>query len=111
MMHHAYRRCSGLPARQGRPHSRPRPQALCLRARASRRRRIRSLGLQRLWLERRPRRQPRPVIEKLHWLLIGAMKDPERRTRMAGFGVEPIGNTVEEFGGFATEDIARWAKL
>jgi tripartite-type tricarboxylate transporter receptor subunit TctC len=54
---------------------------------------------------------PRPVIEKLHALFITAMKDPEVRTRMAGFGFEPIGNTPEEFGAFVKEDIARWAKL
>jgi tripartite-type tricarboxylate transporter receptor subunit TctC len=54
---------------------------------------------------------PRPVIEKLHSLLITAMKDPEVRKRMADFGFEPIGNTPEEFGAFVKEDIARWAKL
>ena len=54
---------------------------------------------------------PRPVIEKLHTLFITAMKDPEVRTRMAGFGFEPIGNSPEEFGAFVKEDIARWAKL
>ena len=54
---------------------------------------------------------PRPVIEKLHALFVTAMKDPEVRTRMAGFGFEPIGNSPEEFGAFVKEDIARWAKL
>ena len=54
---------------------------------------------------------PRPVIEKLHSLFITAMKDPEVRTRMAGFGFEPIGNSPEEFGAFVKDDIARWAKL
>jgi len=54
---------------------------------------------------------PRPVIEKLHALFITAMKDAEVRTRMAGFGFEPIGNTPQEFGAFVKEDIARWAKL
>ena len=54
---------------------------------------------------------PRPVVEKLHSLFITAMKDPEVRTRMAGFGFEPIGNSPEEFGAFVKEDIARWAKL
>jgi tripartite-type tricarboxylate transporter receptor subunit TctC len=39
------------------------------------------------------------------------MKDTEVRTRMAGFGFEPIGNTPEEFAAFVKEDIARWAKL
>jgi tripartite-type tricarboxylate transporter receptor subunit TctC len=54
---------------------------------------------------------PRPVIEKLHALFVSAMKDAEVRTRMEGFGFEPIGNTPEEFGAFVKEDIARWAKL
>src|SRR3977135_4216328 len=43
---------------------------------------------------------PRPVIEKLHALFVTAMKDTEVRTRMAGFGFEPIGNTTEEFASF-----------
>jgi len=30
---------------------------------------------------------------------------------MAGFGFEPIGNTLGNFGAFVKEDIARWAKL
>jgi tripartite-type tricarboxylate transporter receptor subunit TctC len=54
---------------------------------------------------------PRPVVEKLHALLVGALKDPEVRSRMAGFGFEPIGSTPEEFGAFVKEDIARWAKV
>ena len=54
---------------------------------------------------------PRPVIEKLNALFVGAMKDSEVRSRMAGFGFEPIGNSPEAFGAFVKEDIARWAKV
>ena len=54
---------------------------------------------------------PRPVVEKLHDVIVGAMKEPAVRERMAGFGFEPVGNTPEEFGEFVRADIARWAKV
>ena len=54
---------------------------------------------------------PRPIIAKLHAAIVAAMKTPEVRERMAGFGFEPIGNTPDEFGEFVKTDIARWAKV
>jgi tripartite-type tricarboxylate transporter receptor subunit TctC len=58
-----------------------------------------------------PAGTPQPVIAKLHDVMIAAIKQPEVRERMAGFGFEPIGNTPEQFGAFVREDVARWAKL
>jgi tripartite-type tricarboxylate transporter receptor subunit TctC len=58
-----------------------------------------------------PAATPGPIIAKLHAELVAAMKLPEVRERMAGFGFEPIGNTPEEFAEFVKTDIARWAKV
>ena len=40
-----------------------------------------------------------------------ALRSPEVRERIAGFGFEPVGNSPEEFGEFVKADIARWAKV
>jgi tripartite-type tricarboxylate transporter receptor subunit TctC len=58
-----------------------------------------------------PAGTPQPVIGKLHDALAGALREPEVRGRMAGFGFEPIGNTPQEFGEFLRADTARWAKV
>ncbi|HEY6863693.1 MAG TPA: tripartite tricarboxylate transporter substrate binding protein [Burkholderiales bacterium] len=58
-----------------------------------------------------PAGTPKAIIAKLHDAIVGAMKEPAVRERMAGFGFEPVGNTPEEFGEFVKTDIARWAKV
>jgi tripartite-type tricarboxylate transporter receptor subunit TctC len=54
---------------------------------------------------------PKPIIAKLHQGLTQAMREPEVRSRMAGFGFEPVGNTPQEFARFLKADVARWAKV
>jgi len=58
-----------------------------------------------------PAGTPKPVIAKLHGEIIRALRSPEVRERIAGFGFEPVGNSPEEFGEFVKADIARWAKV
>jgi tripartite-type tricarboxylate transporter receptor subunit TctC len=58
-----------------------------------------------------PAATPKPIIAKLHAEIVAAMKRPDVRERMAGFGFEPIGDTPDEFGEFVKADIARWAKV
>ena len=58
-----------------------------------------------------PAGTPKPIIARLHRALTEAMREPEVRTRMAGFGFEPVGNTPEEFAEFLKADVARWAKV
>jgi len=58
-----------------------------------------------------PAGTPKPVIAKLHGEIIRALRSPEIRERIAGFGFEPVGNSPEEFGEFVKADIARWAKV
>jgi len=58
-----------------------------------------------------PAGTPAPVIAKLQGEMVRALKLPEVRERLAGFGFEPVGSTPEEFGEFVKADIARWAKV
>jgi tripartite-type tricarboxylate transporter receptor subunit TctC len=58
-----------------------------------------------------PAGTPKPVVAKLHDVIVGAMKQPAVLERMAGFGFEPVGNTPEQFGEFVKADIARWARV
>ena len=58
-----------------------------------------------------PAGTPAPVIAKLQGEMVKALKLPEVRERIAGFGFEPVGSTPEEFGEFVKADIARWAKV
>jgi len=58
-----------------------------------------------------PAGTPAPVIAKLQAEMVRALKLPEVRERIAGFGFEPVGSTPEEFAEFVKVDIARWAKV
>jgi tripartite-type tricarboxylate transporter receptor subunit TctC len=58
-----------------------------------------------------PAGTPKPVIAKLHGEITRALRLPEVRDRIAGFGFEPVGNSPEEFGEFVKADIAQWAKV
>jgi len=58
-----------------------------------------------------PAGTPAPVIAKLQGEMVRALKLPDVRERIAGFGFEPVGSTPEEFGEFVKADIARWAKV
>ncbi len=54
---------------------------------------------------------PRPVILKIHDLVVNALKQPETVQTVAKFGFEPVGDTPEEFARFIQSDIAQWAKV
>jgi len=58
-----------------------------------------------------PAGTPKAVIAKLHDEITRALRIPEVRERIAGFGFEPVGNSPEEFGEFVKADIAQWARV
>jgi tripartite-type tricarboxylate transporter receptor subunit TctC len=58
-----------------------------------------------------PANTPRPVVDRLHREIVAALRDPETRERLAGLGIEPVGNTPEQFGEQIKADLARWAKV
>lgn len=58
-----------------------------------------------------PAKTPRPIVERLQRELAEVLKDPEVRSRYATLGIEPVGNTPEQFGAQIRADLARWEKV
>ena len=58
-----------------------------------------------------PAGTPRPIIDKLNVAMQKALRDPEVVQRLAGLGVEIIGNTPDEFARVIRADIVKWGKV
>ena len=58
-----------------------------------------------------PARTPRPIIEKLSREIAAVLQTPFVRERYAVLGIEPVGNTPEQFAEQMRADLARWEKV
>ena len=58
-----------------------------------------------------PAGTPRPIIDKLNTAMLKALRDPEVVQRLAGLGVEVIGNSPDEFARVIRADIVKWGKV
>jgi tripartite-type tricarboxylate transporter receptor subunit TctC len=58
-----------------------------------------------------PAKTPPPVIERLQKELDAVLRTPFVRERYATLGIEPVGNSSEEFAGQVRADLARWEKV
>jgi len=58
-----------------------------------------------------PARTPLPVIERLQREIAGVLADPAVKERYGVLGIEPVGNTPEQFAAQIREDLARWEKV
>ncbi len=58
-----------------------------------------------------PAKTPALVVERLHREISAILALPEVRERYAGLGVEPVGNTPEQFAAQIRGDFARWEKV
>jgi len=58
-----------------------------------------------------PARTLRPVVERLQREIAAVLAEPEVRERYAVLGIEPVGNTPEQFAGQIRADLARWEKV
>ena len=55
---------------------------------------------------------PRPIVEKLHAVLLATLDSPEIRQRFAGGGVDVMtSKTPEDFATFVAAETARWGKV
>ena len=58
-----------------------------------------------------PAQTPPEVINRLHAAVVEALKDPEVHERLVRAGIEPVGNTPQEFAAFLQEQFIRWDGL
>jgi tripartite-type tricarboxylate transporter receptor subunit TctC len=58
-----------------------------------------------------PAKTPRPIVERLYREISAALADPAVKERYGVLGIEPVGNTPEQFAGQIREDLARWEKV
>ena len=56
-----------------------------------------------------PAGTPREIVARLHAEITGALQKPDVQSRMAGLGVDIIGNSPAEFAAFIKRDIEKWA--
>ena len=55
-----------------------------------------------------PAKTPRAVVERLHNEISAVLGEAEIRARYAALGIEPVGNTPEQFTEQIRADLARW---
>ena len=58
-----------------------------------------------------PAKTPKSVTDKLNATIAAVLKEADLRERFATLGVEPVGNTSEQFGEQIKADLARWQKV
>ena len=55
-----------------------------------------------------PAKTPRPIVQKLQREIAAVLKEPAVRERFAVLGIEPVGNTPDEFAAQIRADLALW---
>jgi len=58
-----------------------------------------------------PAGTPAPIVRKIHAEAVKALALSDVRARFADLGLEPIGNSPEEFAQVIKEEIPKWAKV
>ncbi len=58
-----------------------------------------------------PARTPRAIVERLHAEIVKVIRTPEVEADILAQGIEPIGNTPDEFGRIIRADVERWGKI
>ncbi len=58
-----------------------------------------------------PGATPKPIAQRVQQVITQAVTTPEAQKLLIGQGLDPVGNTVDEFGKMYSEEITRWAKV
>ena len=58
-----------------------------------------------------PAGMPADAVAKVHAAAVKALATPQVRERFASLGVQPVGDTPEQFGAVIREDLARWSRV
>ena len=58
-----------------------------------------------------PAGTPRAVVDAANALSVKALQSPDVRERMAGLGIDPVGNTPEQLGAILRADLEKWTAV
>lgn len=58
-----------------------------------------------------PAGTPRPIVDRVHKIVLGAMETPELKQQFKTQGLEPVGMGPDEFQAFMKVDLARWREV
>lgn len=58
-----------------------------------------------------PGRTPRRVVARLQAEIVKALDAPEVKERLGAQGLDPVGNTPEQFAAYVQSEIVKWAKV
>ena len=58
-----------------------------------------------------PAGTPRPIIDRVHRIMLGAMETAELKQQLAAQGLEPVGMGPDEFQAFMKVDLQRWREV
>jgi tripartite-type tricarboxylate transporter receptor subunit TctC len=53
----------------------------------------------------------REIVAKLQQTVVKVLNMPEVRDRLLAIGMEPVGNTPEQFGEYMRAEVAKWIKV
>ena len=54
---------------------------------------------------------PKETIDKLNQQVVATLNEPDVRKKLVDFGIQPVGNTPEEYAKLLQAETARWHKL
>jgi len=54
---------------------------------------------------------PKPILARLHTVLVQALTSPEMRKQFANQGAEVVANTPAEFNAFLREEVVKWNRV
>jgi tripartite-type tricarboxylate transporter receptor subunit TctC len=58
-----------------------------------------------------PAGTPKEVIARLHQGIVKIIDEPDTKERLAAIGLEPVGNSPEQFSGQLKVEMEKWTKI
>ena len=58
-----------------------------------------------------PAKTPRPIVDRLQREIAAVLKEPDVRERYAVLGIDPVGNTPDEYTAQIRTDLAQWEAI
>ena len=58
-----------------------------------------------------PSGTPQMIIERLNNEVVSALRNPQIAARLIAAGVEPVGNSPQQFAAFAAAEFSKWRRV